>query len=99
MYLNELNNGNDDFVEIELLRCCGSRKWAKKVLAARPFSSIKNLKSVAIKIWFELNKDDYLEAFSAHPKIGENKYSKESKITETWSRKEQVAMIKASKLQ
>ena len=42
--------------------------------AARPFqSSRRNRWPEADRIWWSLNEADWLEAFRAHPKIGEKK--------------------------
>ena len=72
MNLAELNQGDNEQASIELLKCCGSSKLVNTILAARPFSSVDQLHVQAEKIWLELDKDDYLEAFAAHPKIGES---------------------------
>jgi OHCU decarboxylase len=37
---------------------------------ARPFRSADELAAAADRIWRSLSKDDWLEAFAAHPKIG-----------------------------
>jgi OHCU decarboxylase len=38
--------------------------------AARPFGSFRELADEADRIWRSLSREDWLEAFSAHPKIG-----------------------------
>ena len=96
MNLTELNQGDSEQARIELLRCCGSSKWVNNILAARAFSSIEQLHVKAEKIWLELGKDDYLEAFAAHPKIGENKVPEKAKNTENLTRKEQAGILKAT---
>ena len=93
MNLAELNQGDSEQVRIELLKCCGSSKWVNNIFAARPFSSVAQLHVQADKIWLELGKDDYLEAFAAHPKIGESKAPEKAKNTENWTRKEQAGML------
>ena len=92
MNLAELNQSDSEQAGIELLKCCGSSKWVKNILAARPFSSAAKLHVQAEKIWLELAKDDYLEAFAAHPKIGESKTPEKAKNTESWTSKEQAGM-------
>jgi len=94
--LTELNRGDFEKVHIELLKCCGSSKWVNNILAARPFSSAAHLNVLAEKIWLELDKDDYLEAFAAHPKIGESNTPEKAKNTEKWTRKEQAGMMTAA---
>jgi allantoicase len=54
-----------------LFACCGSRRWADAMAGARPFSSASALASSAESVWRSLSREDWLEAFSAHPRIGE----------------------------
>lgn len=69
---------------IELLRsCCGSSRWAEQVAAARPFQSWDDLVERADGIWSRLSPQDWNEAFSAHPRIGERK------APTKWSQEEQ----------
>ncbi len=96
MNLSELNRGDIEKSQIELLKCCGSSKWVDNILAARPFSSAAHLNVQAEKIWLELSKDDYLEAFAAHPKIGDRNTPEKAKNTEKWTRKEQAGMMTAT---
>jgi allantoicase len=60
-----------DVAEAALLTCCGSRRWAREVAAARPFGTVEHLTEVADTVWARLDRDDVLEAFGAHPRIGE----------------------------
>ena len=53
-----------------LLACCGSKRWAWRMAEARPFSGEADLFADADRIWSELSKEDWLEAFAAHPRIG-----------------------------
>jgi 2-oxo-4-hydroxy-4-carboxy-5-ureidoimidazoline decarboxylase len=56
-----------------LARCCGARAWVEAVLAKRPYPTYASL-DVAIDAAFDaLTDDDWLEAFAAHPRIGETK--------------------------
>ena len=54
-----------------LLTCCGSLRWAQQLAAARPFPSAATLHESSNRIWFSLSREDWLEAFSHHPRIGE----------------------------
>jgi allantoicase len=54
-------------------RCCGSTKWAAAMTEARPFEDVDALLRVGERTWWKLGVDDHLEAFAAHPKIGEAK--------------------------
>ena len=55
----------------ELLKCCGSTEWAAKMAALRPFQNLEDLLSAAHSVWWELKPEEWLAAFSQHPKIGE----------------------------
>lgn len=54
-----------------LNRCCGSKEWVARMLAKRPFSSVDQIFESARETWFQLERKDWLEAFSHHPKIGD----------------------------
>ena len=71
-----------------LLRCCGSSVWAAALTGARPFEDLPALLRIAERTWFSLGDADHLEAFSAHPKIGESSSS-------TWSATEQSSALSA----
>ncbi|MBX7219955.1 MAG: allantoicase [Blastocatellia bacterium] len=72
----------------ELLGCCGSRAWANRMAQSRPFTSIQTLFQTADEIWNELDSAAWLEAFSAHPKIGERPQA--ASPTKGWSEQEQA---------
>ena len=57
--------------------------------AARPFGSAESLAETADRTWRELSKDDWLEAFSAHPAIGDSKPKAGSVQSHAWSLREQ----------
>lgn len=57
---------------------------------ARPFSNSDELSSKADEIWSKLDEEDWLEAFRAHPKIGERKAAAaQSAEAQRWSAQEQ----------
>ncbi len=69
----------------DLLRCCGSTRWAGRMAA---FDDT-DVFAAADRIWWSLEREDWLEAFAAHPKIGESSNSK-------WSQQEQARASGAS---
>ncbi len=71
--LQDLNAAPADAARERLLACCGSRRWAERMLDERPFASEESLYAAAERIWRDLSPEDWLEAFAAHPKIGERK--------------------------
>ena len=89
MTFEEFNAADAGVARAALLRCCGSKQWAEAMLAQRPFRGHETLFSTAESIWWTLNPSDWLEAFSAHPRIGEKKLG-------AWSLQEQNGMHSAS---
>jgi OHCU decarboxylase len=67
-HFNQLPLGQ---AEAELLRCCGSRAWAKRLAVEMPFESVDALLDASDRIWWSLGREEWLEAFRAHPRIGE----------------------------
>jgi OHCU decarboxylase len=81
----------------ELLKCCGSRRWAERVAQARPYTSFHELIARANEIWWALDKEDWLEAFRSHPKIGEKKVGQPvAAQSQQWSEQEQRGVAHAS---
>jgi OHCU decarboxylase len=68
--LEALNALPAEEAEARFLSCCGSSEWARRMAASRPFSSVESLSVAADRTWRELPKEDWLEAFAAHPPIG-----------------------------
>jgi allantoicase len=71
-----------------LLACCGSNAWARKVSEARPFREPDELFAAAEKAFDQLDRDDWLEAFAAHPRIGERAAGEGQ--SSRWSEQEQA---------
>ena len=81
----------------ELLKCCGSQRWAEAIASARPFGSVEELLTNADEAWWALDRDDWLAAFRSHPKIGEKKAaSAVSTQSQQWSAQEQAGVERAS---
>lgn len=55
----------------ELSACCGSRAWVEQMVAARPFGNWEKLNATAERVWSKLGKEDLIQAFQSHPRIGE----------------------------
>jgi len=88
--LRGLNAMPDEATRAALLNCCGSSAWANSVQAHRPFHDPAQLFDTAREVWKRLGKDDWLEAFSHHPKIGERKAAAASpEQARQWSQQEQ----------
>jgi len=68
----------------ELLAVCHSPRWAGRVAAGRPYADLAALQQAADQAWMALGPDDWLEAFAAHPRIGQGGGG-----SPAWSRQEQ----------
>src|SRR5687767_1150819 len=90
MTLEDLNSLASVTADEEFLKCCGSMRWAKRMSDARPFSNSDDLSAKADQVWWSLSEEDWLQAFRAHPKIGEKKAAAaQSAEAEAWSAQEQ----------
>ncbi len=76
--IEKLNRLGVEEARATLLACCGSTRWAAEVEALRPFWDVGQLLRIAERVWRELEREDWLEAFRAHPKIGESKAAAET---------------------
>jgi 2-oxo-4-hydroxy-4-carboxy-5-ureidoimidazoline decarboxylase len=80
-----------------LLACGGSTLWADKLLKVFPFRDKTHLQQKAKEKWAEISENDWLEAFSLHPKIGDiNSLKKKFAGTAAWASNEQSGMNNAS---
>ena len=71
--LDAFNTAPAPEAESHLLTCCGSRAWARSLTQQRPFLSPSSLETAAESTWFALPEPAWLEAFAAHPRIGETR--------------------------
>ena len=81
-------------VEEQLLACCGSRVWVEKVARSRPFHGPNDLYAASDRAFDQLGRNDWLEAFAAHPRIGER--ASGGGIESRWSAQEQSGAEDAS---
>ena len=81
--------------EADLLACCGASRWARGMVARRPFGNFAELFAAADEIWRSLGREDWLEAFARHPQIGEKAIEKRIEVqagqplSSRWSAEEQ----------
>ena len=92
MTLPDFNNLDKDIAAKELFSCCGSQKWVSLVMQRFPFGSHEALVNQARAIWYdECDKEDWLESFTHHPRIGDKK-----SLREKFAGKEQAAVSAAT---
>ncbi len=96
--LDRLNSLSPDDAEIEFLKCCGSKNWARRMVDQRPFIDVSELLSKADDGWRSLGAQDWVEAFRSHPKIGEKKAEQaQSAEARAWSEQEQAGTRETAK--
>jgi OHCU decarboxylase len=82
--------------EEELLKCCGSAAWARGMARRRPFASFDRLLQAATETWWGLDPGDWMEAFRAHPQIGQHQSTAHTSArAQAWSAQEQSRMSRA----
>lgn len=77
-----------DAARTALARCCASHQWVNRMLAGRPYAGDPQLYQAAEREWWALERGDWVEAFAAHPRIGE-------RSTDAWSSGEQSGVTGA----
>lgn len=86
--INELSN--DDAAQI-FRKCCGSEAWVKRMVDSRPYANIDAVFENCEQAFRLLTEPDWMEAFAAHPKIGDIKSLKEKYgDTKNWAQNEQA---------
>jgi 2-oxo-4-hydroxy-4-carboxy-5-ureidoimidazoline decarboxylase len=96
--VNQLNALDTSAAASALQRCCGASRWAHSMAEARPFQSQTELLATADALWQQMEREDILEAFSHHPKIGADIESLRRKFasTQAWASREQAGVSQAS---
>ncbi len=96
--LSELNRVSEQVAFEKLEQCCASKTWINKVIESRPFSTEEELINKAATVWFnECAINDYLEAFTGHPKIGDvNSLKEKFAHTAKWAKNEQSKVEEAN---
>ena len=69
--MNRINELDPTGAHQIFLNCCGARRWAEEMTQGRPYARDQALVEKAVEAWEKLGRDDWLEAFGAHPKIGD----------------------------
>lgn len=69
--LAQLNDMDDVESSTYFRRCCAAESWVEKMVKGKPYQSLESCLNFAHESWQGLSEEDYLQAFSAHPKIGD----------------------------
>lgn len=91
-----LNACSDEQARADLGRCCGARGWVQAMLGCRPFTDDDDVIAQAQRAWWSLGREDWLEAFAHHPRIGQvDGRAAEATGTRAWATEEQAGALKA----
>ena len=80
-----------DEARTALFRCCGAARWVGGMIARRPWASAAALYADAETTWAGMGRDDVLEAFAHHPRIG----ARADQTDDAWARQEQARVADA----
>jgi 2-oxo-4-hydroxy-4-carboxy-5-ureidoimidazoline decarboxylase len=94
--LDELNALPSDRAAEVFRACCGASRWVDAMVARRPFASTDTVVSMADDVWLAMGPDDWHEAFSHHPRIGERAAANpQGERAASWSAGEQSSVTDA----
>lgn len=71
MSLDAINSMTETDAADALRTCCAAERWVQAMVAVRPYAGRDDLHAKADAIWPLLGAADWLEAFEAHPRIGD----------------------------
>jgi len=95
--LDELNTLSSAEAALALRRCCGAARWVERMLALRPYASAEDLLEKAEQAAARLKREDWLEAFTHHPRIGDmDRLRERFGSTAAWSSGEQSGVNAAA---
>jgi 2-oxo-4-hydroxy-4-carboxy-5-ureidoimidazoline decarboxylase len=94
--LRAWNKANEATALEAMLACCGSRRWAKAMVALRPIAGVEELSAAADRVWRTMEEPDRMEAFACHPRIGERKIWNATPKSAAWSAQEQSSTAQAA---
>ena len=94
--LSSWNQAEESSATEAMLACCAARRWAQAMVALRPCSSVESLSLAADEVWSTMEEPDWLEAFAAHPRIGERKPPSAKSTASAWSQQEQSSTANAA---
>lgn len=90
MNLKLINELSAEEARETFLKCCGCERWARELAEGRPYASEEEIYSLSERSFETLTRDEWLEAFGAHPKIGDmESLKKKYSATKEWAEHEQ----------
>jgi len=77
-------------IHSSLMHFCHCSAWAEDVLSKMPVATLNDLENLMIQCWSEVNEQSLLEAFDAHPMIGDIKVLEDKFATQAHAEQGQV---------
>lgn len=97
MTLAALNSMPLPQLQEALRRCCGASAWVERMSERFPVKDTAELFDAASSIWRNCTEEDWKEAFSHHPQIGDLASLKQRfATTAQWAAGEQAAVQQAA---
>jgi 2-oxo-4-hydroxy-4-carboxy-5-ureidoimidazoline decarboxylase len=97
MTLETLNNLPLPQLKEALRQCCGATAWVEGMCKRFPVKDVEELYSIAADVWQNCSVEDWKEAFSHHPQIGDLAALKQKfAATAQWAAGEQAAVQQAT---
>lgn len=76
--------------------CCGTTWWCEQMAACRPFDDVAQVHDAADAIFEQMGEGHWMQAFAAHPKIGDmNSLRMKFAGNKQWSAGEQAGVNEA----
>ena len=94
MTIEAINKLSQSALKVELEKCCGAGNWVAKMAEGAPYKGGDDLLAKAESIWMkQCSQEDWLEAFTHHPKIGDIKsLARKFANTKQWAGQEQAGV-------
>ena len=96
MTLHDFNTLPKDELVKQLMQCCGSKAWVERMLKNIPAEDMVEVLEDAEEEWWKCSSEDWKEAFSHHPKIGDLSKENKSEAAANLAAKEQSGVANAS---
>ena len=93
-----LNGLSEEDAGALLKQSCGATRWVKRMVEGSPYKDLPALREAARTAWEKMERQDILEAFDHHPRIGADIQAlrKKFKSTAALSESEQSSVADAS---
>ncbi len=90
MTFQEFNQLSGSDAARHLFNCCGSTAWVSNMMQHFPFGSLVMLQVKTDEAWSKTNEENWREAFTHHPRIGDlNSLKEKFASTQHWASGEQ----------